>query len=187
MTEHKARDLQELIYLLYAKHIRGLSRGELLEFVAELIREPGRWRAVLREDEDILIKPGVCAHCGSTRDVKPFPVVPPERAAGNPRLRRILSEAEASVPACESCRRQQDGADVLEWYAGDVSSMPKGVLHVLLRTLYTVHLTQGTLDSPDPNQDGQLDIYDLGVVMSYFIMPKGKKERRRDRGTRQDS
>jgi hypothetical protein len=41
-----------------------------------------------------------------------------------------------------------------------------------LKLVYTLHETQGTLDLPDPNMDGVLDIYDLGVVITNLIAKK---------------
>ena len=46
---------------------------------------------------------------------------------------------------------------------------------------YILHETQGTLDLRDPNMDGVLNIYDLGVVITHLISKisaktSGKKE-----------
>jgi hypothetical protein len=38
-----------------------------------------------------------------------------------------------------------------------------------LKLSYRLHETQGTLDLSDPNMDGALDIYDLGVVITHLI------------------
>ena len=38
-----------------------------------------------------------------------------------------------------------------------------------LKLAYRIHETQGTLDLKDPNMDGVLDIYDLGVVITHLI------------------
>jgi len=38
-----------------------------------------------------------------------------------------------------------------------------------LKLSYRVHEMQGTLDLKDPNMDGVLDIYDLGVVITSLI------------------
>jgi len=38
-----------------------------------------------------------------------------------------------------------------------------------------LHETQGTLDLTDPNMDGVLNIYDLGVVITNLITKLGGK------------
>lgn len=43
------------------------------------------------------------------------------------------------------------------------------MLSKFLKLSYRLHETQGTLDLKDPNMDGVLDIYDLGVVITHLI------------------
>jgi len=38
-----------------------------------------------------------------------------------------------------------------------------------LKLSYRLHETQGTFDLKDPNMDGVLDIYDLGVAITHLI------------------
>jgi hypothetical protein len=50
-----------------------------------------------------------------------------------------------------------------------MDEIPKLVLSKFLKLSYRLHETQGTLDLKDPNMDGVLDIYDLGVVITHLI------------------
>jgi hypothetical protein len=47
--------------------------------------------------------------------------------------------------------------------------LAKLVLSKFLKLAYDLHEAQGTLDLKDPNMDGILDIYDLGVVITHLI------------------
>jgi hypothetical protein len=48
-----------------------------------------------------------------------------------------------------------------------------------LKLAYDLHETQGTLDLKDPNMDGILDIYDLGVVITHLIGKLSERSARR--------
>ena len=59
---------------------------------------------------------------------------------------------------------------MFEWYGRDrLGEIPKLVVSKFLKLSYKLHETQGTLDLEDPNMDGVLDIYDLGVVITHLI------------------
>jgi hypothetical protein len=60
-----------------------------------------------------------------------------------------------------------------------VSEIPKLVLSKFLKLSYRLHETQGTLDLKDPNMDGTLDIYDLGVVITHLISRMSSEAQRK--------
>ncbi|NLG83084.1 MAG: hypothetical protein GX493_00430 [Firmicutes bacterium] len=76
----------------------------------------------------------------------------------------------ATEKACRKCNSSKGDRDVFEWYGPDqVAEIPKLVLSKFLKLAYSLHETQGTLDLKDPNMDGLLDIYDLGVVITHLL------------------
>ena len=69
----------------------------------------------------------------------------------------------------ELATASQSGRDIFEWYGTDrMDEIPKWSFK-FLKLSYELHETQGTLDLQDPNMDGVLDIYDLGVVITHLI------------------
>ncbi len=72
--------------------------------------------------------------------------------------------------ACKPCNSSKGARDVFEWYGEEqVDELPSLVLSKFLKLSHKLHETQGTLDLQDPNMDGVLDIYDLGVVVTHLI------------------
>lgn len=61
------------------------------------------------------------------------------------------------------------GRDPFEWYGLDRKyEIPRVVLGKYLKLVYVLHEAQGTLDKADLNGDGELDIFDLGVVIGVY-------------------
>jgi hypothetical protein len=69
--------------------------------------------------------------------------------------------------------------DIFEWYGSErLDDIPKLALSKFLKLAYRIHEMQGTLDLKDPNMDGVLDIYDLGVVITHLISKISEKARK---------
>ncbi|MEO0180299.1 MAG: hypothetical protein ABIM74_00795 [candidate division WOR-3 bacterium] len=159
------RNIRELIHFLYGKYVRGLDGPDLEAFV----RFPHQWKRLTREDEELLGTKVSCVYCGRTEGVRPWPVIPPQRAGGDQRLLHILRGKDNLVPTCEECVSAMGERDVLEWHPR-LEDIPREAMFAFLKLAYQIHLTQGTLDSPDPNMDGRLDLHDLAVALLYFAL-----------------
>lgn len=159
------RNIRELIYFLYGKHVRGLDGTELDSFV----RLSHQWQRITREDEVTLGQARHCVYCGKTDDTRPWPVIPTQRAGSDLRLLHILRSRDNQVPACEECISAMGERDVLEWHPR-LEDIPREAMFAFLKTAYHIHQTQGTLESVDPNMDGKLDLRDLAVALLYFAL-----------------
>jgi len=159
------RNIRELIYLLYGRHVRGLEGSELDSFV----RLSQRWQKLIREDEALSGDAKHCVYCGKTEGTRPWPVIPPQRAGSDQRLLHILRSRDNLVTACEECISAMGERDILEWHQR-LEDIPPEAMFAFLKTAYQVHLTQGTLESTDPNLDGKLDLRDLAVALLYFAL-----------------
>jgi hypothetical protein len=138
------------------------------------------WSSSVRDYEKSLDKGRVCVYCGSTANVTTDHIVPISRAGVDPRVTTLLDSSDNCVCACKSCNSSKGDRDVFEWYGPErVPDIPKLVLSKFLKLAYRLHETQGTLDLKDPNMDGALDIYDLGVVITHLIskISDGTKKR----------
>ncbi len=128
------------------------------------------WSSSVRDYEKELDKGRVCVYCSSTTRLSTDHIVPTSRAGVDPRIVALLDSSDNCVSACKVCNSSKGSKDVFEWYgAKRVAEIPKLVLSKFLKLSYRLHETQGTLDLKDPNMDGVLDIYDLGVVITHLI------------------
>ncbi|MGC8895031.1 MAG: hypothetical protein ACP5QG_09335 [candidate division WOR-3 bacterium] len=159
------RNIRELIYLLYGRYVRGLEGDDLDSFV----RLPIQWQRMIREDEIVFGQAKNCVYCGRTDGIKPWPVIPPQRAGADQRLLHILRSKDNQVPTCEECICIMGERDVFEWHPR-LEDIPAEAMFAFLKTAYQIHQTQGTLESTDPNMDGRLDLRDLAVALLYFAL-----------------
>jgi hypothetical protein len=128
-------------------------------------------------DKDVQ-KGRVCVYCGATSGLSTDHIVPLARAGVDPRISDILRDSNNCVCACRKCNSTKGDRDVFEWYSPDrLDDVPKLALSKFLKLAYRIHETQGTLDLKDPNMDGVLDIYDLGVVITQLIAKMSEKAR----------
>jgi hypothetical protein len=128
------------------------------------------WSSTVRDYEKELEKGKICIYCGSTSALSTDHIIPVSRAGVDPRIAMLLDSADNCVCACKSCNSSKGDRDVFEWYGQErLDEIPKLVLSKFLKLAYKIHETQGTLDLSDPNMDGVLDIYDLGVVITHLI------------------
>lgn len=128
------------------------------------------WSSSIRDYEHELDKGRVCIYCGATIGLSTDHIVPISRAGVDPRVKTLLDTQDNCACACKKCNSSKGDKDVFEWYGPErTDEIPKLVLSKFLKLAYHLHETQGTLDLKDPNMDGVLDIYDLGVVMTHLI------------------
>lgn len=141
------------------------------------------WSSSVRDYEKELDQGRVCVYCGSTAGLSTDHIVPISRAGVDPRIVTLLDSSDNCACACKSCNSGKGDRDVFEWYGPErVGDIPKLVLSKFLKLAYRLHETQGTLDLRDPNMDGTLDIYDLGVVITHLISRISKEAKKRPAG-----
>ena len=76
------------------------------------------------------------------------------------------------VLACRSCNASKGARDPFEWYGRERRyELPRLVLGKYLKLVFAFHEAAGTLDACDLNEDGKLDVFDLGAIFE----PAGKK------------
>jgi hypothetical protein len=137
------------------------------------------WSSSVRDYEKELDQGRLCVYCGSTTGLSTDHIIPISRAGVDPRITALLDSSDNCVCACKTCNSSKGNRDVFEWYGPErVGEIPKLVLSKFLKLSYRLHETQGTLDLKDPNMDGTLDIYDLGVVITHLISRISDRTRR---------
>jgi hypothetical protein len=169
------KTVRDLIYWLYAELIaRAAGFEDNYGFVVSRYKKlksgEMQWSSTVRDRRKEWEKGKVCAYCGATEDLTIEHIIPISRAGVDPRVCNLLDSSDNCVWACATCNSSKRDRDVFEWYGKDnVDDIPKLVLSKFLKLAYKIHETQGTLDLQDPNMDGVLDIYDLGVVIVHLI------------------
>ncbi len=173
--------VRQLIYWEYARLIaRAAGFEENYGFIVsrfkKLVSGEMNWSSSIRDYEKELDKGRVCTYCGATGEVCTDHIIPKSRAGVDPRIMQLLDTSDNCVCACKKCNSYKGSKDVFEWYGTELADkIPKLVLSKFLKLAYRIHETQGTLDLKDPNMDGVLDIYDLGVVMTNLITKMSEK------------
>jgi hypothetical protein len=167
--------VRQLIYWEYAKLIAksaGFEHnfGFIVSRYKKLASGQMIWSSSVRDYEKQLEHGRVCVYCGATGSLSTDHVIPVSRAGVDPRIAMLLDSSDNCVCACKKCNSSKAGRDVFEWYGLErMDDIPRLVLSKFLKLAYRLHETQGTLDLKDPNMDGVLDIYDLGVVVTHLI------------------
>jgi hypothetical protein len=167
--------VRKLIYWQYANLVAKAAGfednyGFVVSRYKKLLSGEMHWSSSVRDYQRELEKGRVCVYCGATANLSIDHIVPGSRAGVDPRIARLLDSSDNCVCACRTCNSGKGDRDVFEWYGHDrIGDIPKLVLSKFLKLAYDIHETQGTLDLEDPNMDGVLDIYDLGVVITHLI------------------
>lgn len=167
--------VRQLIYWEYAKLIARAAGfennyGFIVSRYKKLLSGEMTWSSSVRDYEKELEKGRICVYCGATTGLSIDHIIPVSRAGVDPRIVKLLNSTDNCVLACRKCNASKGDRDVFEWYGPDrANEIPKLVLSKFLKLAYTLHETQGTLDLKDPNMDGALDIYDLGVVITHLL------------------
>ncbi len=167
--------MEELVYWEYAKLIAraaGFDKnyGFIVSRWKKLKSGEVEWSSSIRDREKEWEQGQACAYCSATGKLTVGHIIPACRGCVDPRVRDLLESSDNTVWACPACNLEKRDRDVFEWYGKDrLDEMPKLVLSKFLKLAYRLHETQGTLQMQDPNMDGVLDIYDLGVVITHLI------------------
>lgn len=134
------------------------------------------WSSSIRDYEKELEKGRVCIYCGATENLSTDHIIPISRAGVDPRIAALLDSSDNCVCSCKTCNSRKKDRDIFEWYGPDrLDDIPKLALSKFLKLVYRMHEMQGTLDLKDPNMDGVLNIYDLGVVITNLIARMSEK------------
>jgi hypothetical protein len=172
------RTVRDLIYWLYAELIaRAAGFGGNYGFVVSRFKKLSSgemcWSSSIKDWQKELEKGRVCAYCGAAEGLSVDHIIPISRAVTT-RIKDLLESQDNCVLACKACNSGKRDRDVFEWYGKDrLDEVPKLVLSKFLKMAYRLHELQDTLDLEDPNMDGVMDIYDLGVVITFLIKKGG--------------
>jgi hypothetical protein len=167
--------VRQLIYWEYALLIARAAGfegnyGFIVSRYKKLASGDMEWSTSDRDFMKTMEKGQVCVYCGAATDLSTDHIIPMSKAGVDPRVAELLKSSDNCVCACKTCNSSKGGRDVFEWYGAErTDEIPKLVLSKFLKLAYRLHETQGTLDLKDPNMDGVLDIYDLGVVITHLI------------------
>jgi hypothetical protein len=169
------KTVRDLIYWLYAELIARAAGfqgnyGFVISRYKKLKSGEMKWSSTIRDRQKEWEKGGECVYCGATENLTMDHIIPISRASIDQRVKNLLDSSDNCVWACKKCNTSKKDKDIFEWYGkGHRDEIPKLVLSKFLKMAYKLHETQGTLDAEDPNMDGVLDIYDLGVVITHLI------------------
>lgn len=165
MPHASVKTIRDLIYWEYAKLIAGSAVGDrknygfIMHMYQKLRKEQIKPSDILRENKKIFESGKVCAYCGSEKDLQWEHVIP--------RVKVNIDTIDNQVLACRPCNMKKGGRDPFEFYGLERKyQVPRIVLGKYLKLIYEIHEKQGTLDKGDLNQDGKLDVLDLGVILS---------------------
>jgi hypothetical protein len=123
------------------------------------------WSKILRED--LKMDMNQCVYCGSKGNLSADHIVPKRECH--------FEEIHNIVCACKKCNSSKNDRDLFEWYGREnKNKIPRLVLGKYLKLVYLCHECRGTLESADLDNDGELNVLDLGAI---FKEPcAGKKE-----------
>jgi len=183
--ERHVKTVEDLIFWLYAQLIARAAGfqdnwGFVMSRYKKLKSGEMKWSSTVRDHQKEWEKGRRCVYCGSEGQVTIDHIIPISRAGVDPRVISLLNSPDNCVWACRKCNSSKGDRDVFEWYGHDrLDEIPKLVLSKFLKLAYRLHETQGTLKLKDPNMDGVLDIYDLGVVVTHLLTkyPKTKRSK----------
>jgi CRISPR/Cas system Type II protein with McrA/HNH and RuvC-like nuclease domain len=157
------KTIRELVYWEYAKLISGSAVGNRKNygFVMHTFKKLKDYQlhpsAILKENKKLVEESGKCAYCGCCDGLQWEHIIPRSRGGSD-----IIDNM---VQACPKCNQSKSDKDPFEWYGKDRRyDIPRLVLGKYLKLVYDAHEKGGTLDSVDINQDGSLDVYDLGSI-----------------------
>ncbi len=176
MPPSAVKTVRDLIYWEYAKLIAGsaLSDRKQFPFVMKKFKELQtgkiKWSDILRED--LKIDQSKCAYCDSSESLSNDHIVPKRECH--------FAEIHNIVKACKHCNSSKGDRDLIEWWGIDRRyELPRNVFGKYLKMLYVCYECRDTLDKSDINEDGKLDLHDLGAI--FQVPCNQEKVRERDR------
>ncbi len=182
------KTVRDLIYWLYANLVARAAGfdgnyGFVISRYKKLKTGEIEWSSSIRDHQREWEKGKVCAYCGATQNLTLDHIIPQSRGTIDPRVRNLLDSPDNCVWACRTCNSSKGACDIFEWYGEErIDEIPKLVVSKFLKLSYKLHETQGSLNLEDPNIDGVLDIYDLGVVITH-LFSKLSERKKKDKAT----
>jgi len=163
------KTVRDLIFWEYAKLISGsaLNDRKNFGFVMKKFKElqTGKivWSDILRED--LQIDHTRCDYCGSTENLSNDHIVAKRDCH--------FAEIHNIVKACKKCNSSKGNKDLIEWWGREnIYELPRVVYGKYLKMLYICHECRGTLDKTDLNNDGELNVLDLGEIFKRKCVKK---------------
>lgn len=164
MPHKSIKTVEDLIYWEYAKLISGSTVGDrknwgFVMFTYQKLKSKKiKPSEIIRENKKTFNEGKICVYCGSTEKLEWDHIIP--------KVKFVIDTFDNSVLACKKCNCQKNGRDPFEWYGRDnMHNIPRLVLGKYLKLIYDIHKKQGTLDSTDLDGDGEINVYDLGVIL----------------------
>jgi len=171
MPPKNVKTIRQLIYWEYAKLIAGrvVQDRKNYRFVMYTYKKLERGEMhpsqILRENKLLCAGERCCAYCGAGEPELDWEHIIPQ-SRGGPNV------IDNMVLACRSCNASKGARDPFEWYGRERRyELPRLVLGKYLKLVFAFHEAAGTLDACDLNEDGKLDVFDLGAIFE----PAGKK------------
>ena len=166
MPPKNVRTVRQLIYWEYAKLMAGSAMGDRKNYRYVMYcykkLDGGKLHpsAILRENQLLVVSDKVCIYCENLCDSLQWEHIIPRSLGG-------LDTIDNMVLACRDCNLAKGTRDLFEWYGRDRQyEIPRLALGKYLKLIFDVHEQMGTLDAIDMNADGQLNVLDLGAVLS---------------------
>jgi hypothetical protein len=166
MPPKNVRTVRQLIYWEYAKLMAGSAVGDRknYRYVMYCFKklDGGKLNpsTILRENKLLVTSEKVCIYCEKQCDELQWEHIIPRSRGG-------FDTIDNMVLACRGCNSEKGARDLFEWYGKDRQyEIPRLVLGKYLKLIFEVHEKTGTLDSADVNADGQLNVLDLGSILS---------------------
>lgn len=99
-----------------------------------------------------------CIYCGSKENLSEDHIIPVSKGGPDTPTNIVVS--------CLKCNMSKKDKDIFEWYYifRKEQEIPKRVWSKYLKLVWHFHSLHGTLDDIDINQDGTLNVLDLGAI-----------------------
>lgn len=165
MPPPAVKTIRDLIYWEYAKLIAGSAVkdrknwGFVMHIFKKLQRGHMKPSDILRENKLLVDCEKCCVYCGAKEiSLEWEHVIPVSRGGPNTIDNQVL--------ACKKCNLEKGARDPFEWYGTEKQyEIPRLVLGKYLKLIFDIHEQAGTLDNPEINEDGELNIFDLGAII----------------------
>lgn len=170
MPPSMVKTIRDLIYWEYANLIARAAGFEgnyrfIVSRFKKLKASEIKMSDITRDDKNMILKDECCIYCGSKEHLCFDHIIP--RSKGGPDITSNL------VLACRKCNSSKGDKDIFYWYGIErQEQIPKLVISKYLKLVYDFHERNGTLDDPDLNGDGKLDVMDLAIFNAGASLPK---------------
>jgi 5-methylcytosine-specific restriction endonuclease McrA len=158
------KSVRELILWEYAKVIAQAAKMDgnyrfIMNRYMKLKKGEIKWATPDRDAEEMMVRgERVCIYCGASGALTQDHIIPVSK--GGPDIPANI------VPACKTCNSSKQDRDIFEWYFLEkkANKIPRKVWSRYLKLVWEFHTFHRTIDRTDINQDGKLDIQDIGAI-----------------------